>query len=140
MPDLPLEETEGIRAACERAGLELVLLTTPTTPKARMADIARLSQGFVYLVSVTGVTGGRDTMETRVEGLVDMLHSVTDKSIAVGFGVSKPEHCKQIVSWGAEGVICGSALVRALGEASSPEEGLTAMTQLATSLRTAACK
>jgi tryptophan synthase alpha chain len=52
-----MEETVAIRAACERAGLELVLLATPTTPKARMAEIARLSQGFVYLVSVTGVTG-----------------------------------------------------------------------------------
>lgn len=54
VPDLPLEETVNIRAACNAAGLELVLLATPTTPKARMADIARASQGFVYLVSVTG--------------------------------------------------------------------------------------
>jgi hypothetical protein len=54
VPDLPLEETDAIRAACEKAGLELVLLTTPTTPQSRMADIARASQGFVYLVSVTG--------------------------------------------------------------------------------------
>ena len=75
-----------------------------------------------------------------MEGLVDMMHEVTDKSVAVGFGVSKPEHCKQIVSWGAEGVICGSALVRALGEAESPEKGLEAMEQLARSLREAACK
>jgi tryptophan synthase alpha chain len=54
VPDLPLEETVKIREACGRAGLELVLLTTPTTPKARMAEIAKASQGFVYLVSVTG--------------------------------------------------------------------------------------
>lgn len=57
VPDLPLEETDAIRAACEKAGLELVLLTTPTTPQSRMADIARASQGFVYLVSVTGEAG-----------------------------------------------------------------------------------
>eukprot|EP00882_Tetradesmus_deserticola_P025450 GHRQ01027955.1.p3 GENE.GHRQ01027955.1~~GHRQ01027955.1.p3 ORF type:complete len:184 (+),score=99.01 GHRQ01027955.1:1052-1603(+) len=137
VPDLPLEETVTIRAACERAGLELVLLTTPTTPKARMAEIARASQGFVYLVSVTGVTGVQEKVAARVETLVETLHAVTDKSVAVGFGVSKPEHARQIVDWGAEGVICGSALVRALGDAATPEEGLKNMEALARSLREA---
>lgn len=135
VPDIPLEETGDIRATCTKYGLELVLLATPTTPQARMADIARSSQGFVYLVSVTGVTGARTNVETRVEQLVEMLHSVTDKSVAVGFGVSKPEHVRQIVAWGAEGVICGSALVKALGEAGNPEAGLERMTELAQSLR-----
>lgn len=137
VPDLPLEETTKIRAACEKVGIELVLLTTPTTPKARMADIAKLSQGFVYLVSVTGVTGVRTSVQTRVEQLVDNLHQVTDKPVAVGFGVSEPAHAKQIVEWGAEGVICGSALVRALGDAPTPEQGLKDMEQLARSLREA---
>ncbi|GBF90913.1 tryptophan synthase alpha chain [Raphidocelis subcapitata] len=137
VPDIPLEETGAVRAACEAAGLELVLLATPTTPKQRMADIARASQGFVYLVSVTGVTGAQERVQARVEGLIELLHSVTDKSVAVGFGVSKPEHARQIVEWGAEGVICGSALVRALGEAKTPAEGLVAMEQLAKSLRDA---
>eukprot|EP00775_Hariotina_reticulata_P010426 gene10426-10584_t len=135
VPDLPLEETVNIRAACERAGLELVLLTTPTTPKQRMADIARASQGFVYLVSVTGVTGVQTSMQARVQQLVDTLHAVTDKPVAVGFGVSTPEQAWQIVEWGAEGVICGSALVKALGDAPTPAEGLVNMEQLATSLR-----
>lgn len=137
VPDIPLEETGTVRAACDKVGLELVLLATPTTPKQRMADIARASQGFVYLVSVTGVTGVQERVASRVEGLIEQLHSVTDKSIAVGFGVSRPEQAKQIVEWGAEGVICGSALVRALGEAKTPEEGLQAMEQLAKSLRDA---
>jgi tryptophan synthase alpha chain len=137
VPDIPLEETSAVRAACEAVGLELVLLATPTTPKARMADIARASQGFVYLVSVTGVTGVQERVQARVEGLIQSLHEVTDKSIAVGFGVSKPEHARQIVEWGAEGVICGSALVRALGEAATPAEGLDAMERLAKSLRDA---
>ena len=84
------------------------------------------------------MTGARDeNVESRGEGLLSMLHSVTDKSVAVGFGVSKPEHAKQIVDWGAEGVICGSALVRALGEAASPKEGVEAMGKLAASLRAA---
>ena len=66
VPDLPLEETSAIRAACERAGLELVLLCTPTTPQARMADIAKASQGFVYLVSVTGEHPGSPSHGTLV--------------------------------------------------------------------------
>jgi len=137
VPDISLEDTVEIRAACAKHGVELILLATPTTPKARMAKIAQASQGFVYLVSVTGVTGVKAEMSTRVEGLVELLHTVTDKSVAVGFGVSTPEHAKQIVSWGAEGVICGSALVRALGDAKSPAEGLDAMESLARSLRAA---
>lgn len=135
VPDIPLEETTDIREICTKNGLELVLLTTPTTPQARMSTIAKASQGFVYLVSVTGVTGVKETVSARVENLVEMLHGVTDKSVAVGFGVSRPEHAQQIVSWGAEGVICGSALVRALGEAATPAEGLDAMEKLARSLR-----
>ncbi|CAD7697475.1 unnamed protein product [Ostreobium quekettii] len=138
VPDLPLEETSEVREACAAAGLELVLLTTPTTPKDRMTEIARATQGFVYLVSVTGVTGVRDSVATGVEGLIDMLHNVTDKPVAVGFGISKQEHVQQVASWGAEGFIVGSALVRALGEASSPAEGLAALKNLATELRAAA--
>lgn len=81
VPDLPLEETVDVRAACETAGIELVLLTTPTTPPSRMAAIAQASQGFVYLVSLTGVTGMKDAVEARVEGLVSSLKSVTDKAV-----------------------------------------------------------
>ncbi|KAK9820070.1 hypothetical protein WJX72_005752 [[Myrmecia] bisecta] len=135
VPDIPLEETTEIRAIASAAGLELVLLTTPTTPRERMERIAKASQGFVYLVSVTGVTGQRVGMESRVEGLIDLLHGVTDKSVAVGFGVSGPDQARQIVSWGAEGVIVGSALVKTLGEAPSPQEGLQRMAELASSIR-----
>ncbi|KAG2498867.1 hypothetical protein HYH03_003059 [Edaphochlamys debaryana] len=137
VPDLPLEETVAVRKSCEAAGIELVLLTTPTTPQPRQEAIAKASQGFVYLVSVTGVTGMKETVSTRVEGLVSSLKEVTDKPVCVGFGVSRAEQAKQIVSWGADGVICGSALVKALGEARSPEEGLLAMERLAKELRAA---
>ncbi|GLI67981.1 hypothetical protein VaNZ11_012187, partial [Volvox africanus] len=137
VPDLPLEETVAVRTACEAAGIELVLLATPTTPPGRMSAIAQASQGFVYLVSLTGVTGMKDTIESRVEGLVRTMQTFTDKSVCVGFGVSRPDQAKQIVSWGADGVICGSALVKALGEAKSPAEGLQALEALARSLRSA---
>lgn len=81
VPDLPLEETVSVRAACEKAGIELVLLATPTTPQARMRAIAQASQGFVYLVSVTGVTGMKEQVSGRVEGLVSELKAVTDKPV-----------------------------------------------------------
>ncbi|GAB4815682.1 hypothetical protein N2152v2_002728 [Parachlorella kessleri] len=137
VPDIPVEETAEIREVAARHGIELVLLVTPTTPEERMKRIAQMSSGFVYLVSVTGVTGMKESMETRVEGLITMLKGVTDKSVAVGFGVSRPDQAAQIKAWGAEGVICGSALVRALGEAPTPEEGLKRMADLAASMRAA---
>lgn len=135
VPDIPLEETQDIREVATSYGLDLVLLATPTTPTPRMKAIAEKTQGFVYLVSVTGVTGMRGATESRVEGLIKQLRETTDKSIAVGFGVSGPEQAKQIKEWGADGVIVGSALVKALGESSGPEEGLKAMTDLASSIR-----
>ena len=87
-----------------------------------MSQIAEASEGFIYLVSVTGVTGARAEVSNRVEGLVETLKATTDKPVAVGFGVSKPEHVKQLVSLGADGVIVGSAFVRALGESGQPGE------------------
>lgn len=137
VPDLPLEETDIIRDAAGKAGLELVLLTTPTTPVDRAARIAAASQGFVYLVSVAGVTGTRATMDDRVEGLIKTLKQSTDKVVCVGFGVSTPEQAKQLVEWGADGVIVGSALVRALGEAPSAGEGLDALSELSARLSAA---
>lgn len=135
VPDLPLEETDSVRQACQAVGLELILLTAPTTPRERMLRIARSTQGFLYLVSVTGVTGMRDQLEGRVQDLVHMLHQLSDKPVAVGFGISKPEHCAKVASWGADGIIVGSRLVQLLGEAKSPTEGLQAMKALAQELR-----
>ena len=137
VPDLPLEETDTMRALAEEAGLETVLLVTPTTPVERMAMIAEKTQGFVYLVSVAGVTGTRTKVATGVEGLIEQLRTVTDKPIAVGFGISGGEQAKQVKEWGADGVIAGSAFVRALGEASSAEEGVAKVGALAKELKDA---
>jgi len=127
VPDIPLEETYEVSEIASKHGIELVLLSTPTTPVERAKKIALATKGFVYLVSVTGVTGVQTNVATRVEQLVEELRGVTDKPIAVGFGVSEAKHAKQIVDWGADGVIVGSALVRALGEADTPEKGLAAL-------------
>ena len=135
VPDIPLEETYDVSEIASKRGIELVLLSTPTTPVERAKKIAQATKGFVYLVSVTGVTGVQTNVATRVEQLVEELRSVTDKPIAVGFGVSEAKHAKQIVDWGADGVIVGSALVRALGEAKTPEEGLAALKAKAEEIR-----
>jgi tryptophan synthase alpha chain len=137
VPDLPLEETESIRKGCQAAGLELVMLVTPTTPKERMSTIAQASEGFVYLVSLAGVTGTRATVADNVQNLIKDLQSSTDKSVAVGFGVSGAEQAEKIKLWGAEGVIVGSALVKLLGESDSPQQGLNNMTALLKELRQA---
>uniref|UniRef100_A0A453A2F6 Uncharacterized protein n=1 Tax=Aegilops tauschii subsp. strangulata TaxID=200361 RepID=A0A453A2F6_AEGTS len=137
VPDVPLEETDILRSEAAKNNLELVLLTTPTTPTERMERITKASEGFVYLVSTTGVTGTRANVSFKVEALLKEIKQVTDKAVAVGFGVSTPEQVKQIAGWGADGVIVGSAMVRQLGESGSPEEGLKKLEELAKSLKAA---
>ncbi|CAM0905527.1 unnamed protein product [Alopecurus aequalis] len=97
VPDVPLEETDILRSEAAKNNLELVLLTTPTTPTERMERITKASEGFVYLVSTTGVTGARADVSFKVEGLLQEIKQVTDKAVAVGFGVSTPEQVKQMV-------------------------------------------
>jgi tryptophan synthase alpha chain len=102
-----------------------------------MKRIVAKTQGFMYLVSVTGVTGARGQVSDKVESLVQMIKSETDQSVCVGFGVSSAEQAALIKSWGADGVIVGSALVKCLGNSNSPSEGVAKMMELATELRTA---
>ncbi|KAL2510754.1 Tryptophan synthase alpha chain [Abeliophyllum distichum] len=137
VPDVPLEETEILRKEAVNNNVELVLLTTPTTPVSRMKAIVEASEGFVYLVSSVGVTGARASVSDKVQSLLYEIKEATSKPVAVGFGISKPEHVKQVVGWGADGVIVGSAMVKLLGEAKSPEEGLKELENFTKSLKTA---
>jgi tryptophan synthase alpha chain len=136
VPDLPLEEAEVLLQPARAVGIELILLVAPTTPKERIAAIAEQSQGFIYLVSTTGVTGIRTQMESRVKDMLLELRHVTDKPLGVGFGISQPEHARQVVDWGSDAVIVGSAFVKRLAE-SSPEKGLREIAEFCHSLRTA---
>ncbi|XP_077247355.1 tryptophan synthase alpha chain-like [Tasmannia lanceolata] len=135
VPDVPLEETESLRKEAVKNDIELVLLTTPTTPRNRMKAIVEASEGFVYLVSSIGVTGARGSVSQRVQSLLQEIKEATTKPVAVGFGISKPEHVKQVAEWGADGVIVGSAIVKLLGEAKSPEEGLKELETFTRSLK-----
>ena len=117
VPDLPLEEAEKLSPIAAAAGLDLVLLVAPTTPAERMARIAAASRGFTYLVSVTGVTGERAQMESRVSGLVGQLKELGPTPVAVGFGISGPTQAIEVRNWGADGAIVGSALVKRMAQA-----------------------
>jgi tryptophan synthase alpha chain len=136
VPDLPLEEAEILLNSAAAIGIEVILLVAPTSSPERIKAIAEKSQGFIYLVSVTGVTGIRSEMATGVQGLLASLHQATDKPIGVGFGISDPEQAKQIKDWGADAVIVGSAIVKRLASG-TPESGLKAIAEFSYALKQA---
>ena len=98
------------------AAIDVTLLVAPTSPAERIQAIAHQAQGFIYLVSVTGVTGMRTEIQGRVKDLLTGLKQTTDKPIGVGFGVSAPDQAQQLKRWGAHGVIVGSAFVKRLNQ------------------------
>ncbi len=112
IPDLPLEEASKFSKIFSSYFIDLILLVAPTTPFERMKIISNNTKGFTYLVSVTGVTGERNNMENRVESLITKLKEVSINPVAVGFGISSPEHVNKVRKWGADGVIIGSAFVK----------------------------
>jgi len=116
VPDLPVEEADYLLTQADAVGIEVILLVTPTSPKERIEMIASKARGFIYLVSVVGVTGMRSQVQARVKDVIAEIRSVTDKPIAVGFGISSPEQARQVIDWGADGVIVGSAFVKRLAE------------------------
>ncbi|MGB5633086.1 MAG: tryptophan synthase subunit alpha [Waterburya sp.] len=136
VPDLPLEEAEVLLKSAAEIGIEVTLLVAPTSSQERIDAIAAKSQGFIYLVSVTGVTGIRSQMAAGVKDLLADLHSTTDKPIGVGFGISDPEQAKQLKDWGADAVIVGSAIVKRLADG-TPESGLKAIGEFCHSLKQA---
>lgn len=125
--DMTPDEGAPFEAVSRVTGLAVVYLVAPTTPPARMARIAARSGGFLYCVSLVGVTGARSSLPSTVGRLVRQVRSVSPVPVAVGFGVSRPAHVRAIARAGADGVIVASALVDALG---SDGRDVTAMTAL----------
>ena len=121
VPDLPLEESTILLEAAATRGIDLILLVAPTSSPERMAKIAAQSQGFIYLVSVTGVTGMREGMSDRVKDILDHLHGITEKPVGIGFGISQPAQAQQVKAWGAEAAIVGSAFVKRLADGTDPQ-------------------
>jgi tryptophan synthase alpha chain len=133
VPDLPHEEAEAARAACDQAGVALVPLVAPTTPPARLQAIGAAARGFVYTVSVTGTTGERAAVGQDLGGLVARVKAATDVPVALGFGISTGEQAAAAAAAGADGVIVGSRLVRAVAEA-GPAAAAALVAELAAAL------
>jgi len=116
LPDLPPEEAGTLAPLAKKAGLDMIFLLAPTSTDDRIKLVTKLSQGFVYYVSLTGVTGARTGLQQSIEESLRKIKTMTDKPVAVGFGISTPDQASQVAHWGADGVIVGSALVKVMEE------------------------
>jgi tryptophan synthase alpha chain len=126
VPDLPLEEADEVREALDGVGLALVPLLAPTTPAERRARICAAARGFVYVVSTVGTTGERAELPAGLAELVAAAKADAQTPVAVGFGIGTAAQAAQVGEV-ADGVIVGSRLVRAAGEAGSPTAAATAV-------------
>jgi tryptophan synthase alpha chain len=133
VPDLPHDEADEVRAACDSEGLALVPLVAPTTTPNRIASIAADARGFVYTVSLTGTTGERDELPEGLTQTVERVRAAADVPVAVGFGISTPEQARSVAEL-ADGVIVGSRVVRAAGEGGAAAVG-SVVAELAGALR-----
>ncbi len=116
VPDLPVEESRPLAEICRREDFSLIQLVTPTTPPDRARRIAEATTGFIYYVSVTGITGERTELPPQIVDNVAWLRRQTKLPICIGFGVSRPEHVKMLAPV-VDGLIVGSAIVRRMARA-----------------------
>jgi len=118
VPDLPVEESRDYKDACRSAGLDTIFLASPSTESNRLKEIVSQTSGYLYLVSLYGVTGIRPKLSESALKLVSVYRDMVDGVIplAAGFGISRPDHVKQIISAGADGAIVGSAFVKIIEE------------------------
>lgn len=123
--DLPMEEADAMHAALESRGLDTIVLISPTTTTERLKTAARLGRGFLYAISRVGVTGARDTMAGTARPVVDHIRTVTDLPVALGFGISRPEHVRETCTY-ADAAVVGSALVQVIADAAPGDEARAA--------------
>ena len=122
VPDLPVEEAGPLAEICRREDFSLIQLITPTTPRDRALRIAERTTGFIYYVSVTGITGERTALPPEIIDNVGWLRRQTPLPICIGFGISRPEHVRMLAPV-ADGLIVGSAIVRHIAEAATKPRG-----------------
>jgi tryptophan synthase alpha chain len=131
VPDLPPEEAGALRAALCRHGIDLIFLLAPTADDERVRQVATRASGYLYLVSLVGVTGARDQLPPELESFVARVRAISDLPLAVGFGIGSPAQAARVARV-ADGAIVGSALIRAIGSADDP---VTAARAFVASLR-----
>ena len=137
VPDLPIDEGGELREVARRAGVAVVALAAPTTSDERMAAIGRSAEGFVYCVSVTGVTGGEVAVGDELRGFIARARRHIDAPLVVGFGVRSAAHASAIGEI-ADGVVIASHLIRLLDEADGPERVSTFSKEILSALKGAA--
>ncbi|MEM3685125.1 MAG: tryptophan synthase subunit alpha [Conexivisphaerales archaeon] len=139
VPDLPVDEAIEFCDKAKGKGVDTVFLASPTTTEDRLQRVVRLSTGFVYLVSLLGVTGARREVSSRAFELIKRVkvHTKGRLPLAVGFGISKPEHVAQLIRSGADGVVVGSALID-LMEGSTGDRIIDNLARFVTSMKKAA--
>jgi tryptophan synthase alpha chain len=121
--DLPREESAELRSVCAAHGVDYINIVTPNTSEARMKQILEDASGFVYLVSTMGVTGKRKALSQSLQPVVDRaVASSGDTPVAVGFGISGPDHVREVIAMGADGAIVGSAIVDLIAKGADAEE------------------
>jgi tryptophan synthase alpha chain len=121
--DLPYEENAEVRVACERHGVDYINIVTPNTSAERMRKLLKDASGFVYLVSTMGVTGKRKALSQGLQPVVDRAVAAAGNTpVAVGFGISGPDHVREVTAMGAQGAIVGSAIVDMIAKGASREE------------------
>ncbi len=141
VPDLPPEEAESLEQTSEDHGLDLIYLLAPTSTPDRIDTVTKRSRGFIYCVSLTGVTGARQNLSNQLAPFMQNVRRGLESAgrsvpLAVGFGISTAEHAKE-VSQIADGVIVGSALIDRLATAPSPQEGVERCSELIRTMRAA---
>ena len=114
--DLPIEEAGESRNMLSARGIDTILLLSPTTTDERLRKAADLGSGFLYAISRLGVTGARDQIADGAQGMVERIRRVSDLPVALGFGISRPEHVREVGRW-ADAAVVGSSLVNVIAEA-----------------------
>lgn len=132
VPDLPLEEADELKAACRQHGLAWIPLVAPTSSRERRLKIAQAADSWIYLVATVGVTGARSQLAEGLAQSIRELKAVTDKPVAVGFGIATPEQAAEVIRLGADAVVVGSALVRVIESGGRPAEYLGKLKQAIT--------
>ena len=136
IPDLPPDEAKDFLPKARRQLIDLIFLIAPTTPLERVEKILNTGSGFVYYVPLTGVTGAKLKEKEKICNRIDVIKAMTERPVAVGFGISSPEEAEEIAQ-AADGIIVGSALVRIIATASENPEYLEQLSALVSSLKQA---